>query len=84
MIDTINIPDFSTILIIVLGIIFFMIGLFLIGYLTERKYYNKSICPKCGEKLELVARDSQNGRGYKCPTCEYVTWVSYSLVDDLY
>jgi tRNA(Ile2) C34 agmatinyltransferase TiaS len=61
-----------------------MIGMFLIGYLTERKYYNKGICPKCGENLELVARDSQGGRGYKCPKCEYITWVSYSLVDELY
>ena len=51
MIDTISIHDFNTGLIIVLGVVFFMLGMFLIGYLTERKYYNKGICPKCGEKL---------------------------------
>lgn len=84
MIDTISIPDFNTGLIILLGVVFFMLGVFLIGYLTERKYYNKGICPKCGEKLEFFDRDSQGGRGYKCPKCKYITWVSYSLVDELY
>lgn len=84
MIDTINIPDFNTILIIVLGIILVMLGMFLVGYLTERKYYNKGICPKCGEELEFFDRDSQGERGYKCPKCKYITWVSYSLVDKLY
>lgn len=73
----------SLIIVITLVVIFFMLGIFLIGYLTERKYYNKGICPKCGEKLKFFDMDSQGGRGYKCPKCKYITWVSYSLVDEL-
>ena len=47
------------------------------------KQFNKGICPKCGEKLKFFDMDSQGGRGYKCPKCKYITWVSYSLVDEL-
>ena len=47
----------------------------------ERKWFNKGVCPDCGEPLHYFDTDSQGGRGYLCNKCNYHCWVSYNCVD---
>lgn len=51
------------------------------GYLTERKQFNKGVCPKCNSQLKHVGPDYYDIRAYVCEKCDYVTWVSYRAVD---
>lgn len=46
---------------------------------AERKAYNNGICPDCGMKLNCFDTDSQGGRGYMCPRCNYTTWCTYPV-----
>ena len=48
---------------------------------SEKKDFNKGICPRCGGKLHLFDTDSQGGRGYCCHKCQYFTWISWICVD---
>lgn len=52
---------------------------FWIAYNSEKKSYNNGKCPCCGNELKLFDTDSQGGRGYECPKCDYTTWVSYDV-----
>lgn len=49
----------------------------------ERKVWNNGKCPKCGEHWEYFDTDSQGGRGYKCPKCDHVLWISSHNVDKI-
>ena len=60
-----------------LGLLLFSGTLY--GRNSEKKAYNNGICPNCGNKLEYFDTDSQDGRGYMCPSCKYTTWCSYSV-----
>lgn len=71
----------SIINIILIGIMVSMIAGFICGIYLEIKDYNKGVCPRCGNKLELFDRDSQGGRGYVCRHCYFHTWVSWWFVD---
>ena len=50
----------------------------------EYRAYNKGVCPVCGQELMHFATDSKGSRGYFCKDCDYVVWVSYSVVDKVY
>lgn len=43
---------------------------------NERKRWNGGICPVCGNNLRHFDTDSQNGHGWVCDKCNYITWVS--------
>ena len=52
-----------------------------IGIVLESIRFNKGICPHCGTKVKFFDTDSHGGRGYKCPNCGWIVWISYYLVD---
>lgn len=60
-------------ILVILGVLF--------GMLSEYKWYNKGVCPKCGYKFELYYSNSQRGRKYICPNCRNSTWVSLNFID---
>jgi len=70
-------------------ITFAVIGISFIGGLvffarySEKKKWNKGVCPDCGSTLVLNGWmiDSQGGRGWTCPKsgCDYTAWVSYNI-----
>ena len=47
----------------------------------EARDFNGGICKRCNSRLQYFDTDSQGGRGYNCPMCNYETWVSYNRVD---
>ena len=62
-----------------------IIGAFVVSHIasirSEKKNFNKGMCPHCKIKLRCFDMDSQGGRGYTCDRCEYTTWVSHHSVD---
>ena len=54
------------------------------GIHLEKKSFNNGICINCKYHLKLFDYDSHNGRGYQCPKCKYIVWVSYNCVDKNY
>ena len=48
-----------------------------LGYFSEKRHWNEGVCPECGGFFRYFDIDSQGGRGYKCPDCGSVTWVSW-------
>jgi len=66
------------ILLILAVVSFFMLGCILTRH-SEKKNYNNSICPKCGEKLRQFDIASDGSRGYTCNKCGYTTWCSYNV-----
>ena len=56
----------------------------LVGIHIESRAYNNGVCPVCGHELMHFATDSKGSRGYFCKDCDYVAWVSYSIVDKVY
>lgn len=65
-----------------IAILIIMISGMLWGRASDKRSYNKGICPICGEKLYCFDMDSQGGRGYCCENksvCNYTTWVSYNV-----
>lgn len=58
------------------------VGFMLLGIYLEYKDYNHGICKVCGNKLKYFDTDSQGGRGYKCTSCDYFTFVSWECVDN--
>lgn len=53
----------------------------IIGIILESINFNKGFCSHCNTKIEYFDTDSQGGRGYKCPLCGRMVWVSYGFVD---
>ena len=66
-------------LLVHIGIIILVIFGWIYGYLSEKRRYNKGICPKCGDSLihSPYLDDSQGGIGFKCEGCGYCTWVTW-------
>lgn len=60
------------------------IGLVATGIILEKRDFNNGFCPHCNQRLKFFDTDSQGGRGYCCPGCNYITWVSYKSVDREY
>lgn len=65
---------------IILSILTILIIGTLLGIISEKKFFNRGVCPHCNKKLKCFDTDSQGGRGYSCD-CGYTTWVSYKCVD---
>lgn len=63
------------------------IGGFLIGTKkftehSERNYFNKGICPKCGGHFKHIPRTEVKGsKGYKCDFCDNCVWISFGADD---
>jgi ssDNA-binding Zn-finger/Zn-ribbon topoisomerase 1 len=56
------------------------------AYLSDKRNYNKGVCPKCGKPLKCIDMDSQGGRWYACADrydkespCDYDCWISYDV-----
>jgi len=58
-------------------------GLVFFARRSEKKKWNKGICPHCDSNLVLNDHmiDSQGGRGWTCPKagCDYTAWISYNV-----
>jgi len=58
-------------------------GLVFFARRSEKKKWNKGLCPDCGSNLVLNGWmiDSQGGRGWACPKsgCGYKAWISYNV-----
>ena len=68
---------------IILGIMFVAwIVVAITGIILESINFNKGLCSHCETKMEFFDTDSQGGRGYKCPYCGRIVWVSYCFVDN--
>ena len=48
----------------------------------EAKEFNGGYCKHCYTKLEHFDTDHQYGRGYHCPNCDHIVWVSYPTIDN--
>ena len=48
---------------------------FTIGYLVNKKIYNKGICRKCGGKMKYFDTASNFSNGYYCEKCHNTEWV---------
>ena len=73
-------------LIIFIAFIIFGVSGITWAYCSEKKNYNKGICPKCGKPLKCIDVDSHGGRWYVCTDrydkekpCHYDCWVSYDV-----
>lgn len=75
---------------IILLIIFITFIIFVSGitwaYCSEKKNYNKGVCPKCGKPLKCREVNSQGGRWYVCTDryneenpCSYNCWITYNV-----
>lgn len=67
-----------TLLIMLIPVALF-IGAGIIARKREKKDYNNSICPRCGERLRCFDMASDGSRGYTCDHCDYTTWCSYDV-----
>ena len=74
--------EIFTYILIVAGGLFIGIGL-PCAIIREKQRFNNGICPICGQRLEHFNNDSQDVRGYCCPSIKhkYYTWVSYKFID---
>lgn len=65
-------------------IILLVIGLvlFITGYISERKWWNRGMCCECNTEWKYFDSDSQGGRGYFCGCPKYHSvWISYPGID---
>ena len=54
----------------ILIILLFIVVIYKISVINEKKSYNKGICPKCGFKLNLSHKNYYNKECiYECPRC---------------
>lgn len=57
----------------------------LINLCIEYKDFNGGVCPKCGKPLVKMDVDFKGeGRGYSCPGCIHVAFVSFHWIDKKY
>lgn len=66
-------------------IIFYVYGT-IRAYFSDKKNYNRGICPKCGKALKCIDMDSQGGKWYVCTDrynkenpCDYDCWTSHNV-----
>lgn len=56
-----------------------MVAGVLLGFISERREWNGGTCPFCqtGTRWVWFDLDSNDSRGYKCPTCGMHIWISW-------
>ena len=50
----------------------------------QKKDYNNSKCPICGEHLKLRNYGKNGNRQYTCDKCNYSCWISWKFIDKKY
>jgi len=49
---------------------------------SEKRYFNKGICQKCGGHFEMIKGTEQKGnKAYKCDVCDSVVWIIFGTDD---
>lgn len=64
-----------------IGLIFVVCFIFsgvALGFILEKRSWNKGKCRNCGGSWVKFDVDSQGGRGYKC-ICGKTIWISYPI-----
>ncbi len=45
---------------------------------SEKNYFNKGVCKKCGGHFKLIEGTiGSPAKGYKCDVCDNCVWISY-------
>jgi hypothetical protein len=61
---------------LIFGALFLLIGFPILGYLSDRRYWNNGRC-ECGGQWIYFDSDSQGGLGHKCSHCKATLWTSW-------
>lgn len=61
-----------------------MIIVAIINIRSQKKDYNNSKCPICGEHLKLRNYGKNGDRQYTCDKCNYSCWISWKFIDKKY
>ena len=72
-----DVLDIVAIVFCIAVVVFLVFGM-IYGRYSEKKDWNKGICPQCGKPWIRFDTDSQGGRMYRCENWHYCN-ISYNV-----
>lgn len=83
MAPLIAIPIIVRIALMIAGVAATSLGIGKFTKESEKSYFNKGVCKKCGGNFKFIEGTAVKGaKGYKCDVCDNCVWISFGSDKD--